>query len=99
MMSLLPCGTPPEHIWNLKRPHSSAAEAGLTVECITDVGGSDNNKEHWYRAQVVQTAKESGHWANLNEDRFFINLSINPENSLKYHAWYLLSPFITSVGS
>lgn len=55
-------------------------EAGLTVECITDVGGPDNNKEHWYRAQVVQTAKEAGHWANLNEDKFFINLSINPEN-------------------
>ena len=40
------------------------------------MGSPDNNKEHWYRAQVVQTAKEAGHWANLNEDRFFIN----PEN-------------------
>ncbi|MXZ20186.1 MAG: Fic family protein [Caldilineaceae bacterium SB0665_bin_25] len=54
--------------------------AGLAVECVIDVGGPDNNKEHWYRAQVVQTAKDAGHWANWNEDRFFIKLSINPEN-------------------
>ena len=56
------------------------SEAGLTVECVIDVGGPDNNKEHWYRAQVVQTARDAGHWANWNEDRFFIKLSINPEN-------------------
>ncbi|MDE0182656.1 MAG: Fic family protein [Caldilineaceae bacterium] len=55
-------------------------EAGLTVDCVIDVGGPDNNKEHWYRAQVVQTARDAKHWANWNEDRFFIKLSINPEN-------------------
>ena len=56
------------------------SEAGLAVECVIDVGGPDNNKEHWYRAQVVQTARDASHWANLNEDRFFIKFSINPEN-------------------
>ena len=55
-------------------------DAGLAVECVTDVGGPDNNKEHWYRAQVVQTARDASHWANWNEDRFFIKFSINPEN-------------------
>ncbi len=54
-------------------------EAGLSVECVIDAGGP-GNKERWYRAQVVQTARDGGHWANLNEDRFFIKLSINPEN-------------------
>ena len=55
------------------------SEAGLTVECVIDAGGP-GDREHWYRAQVVQTAQDASHWANLNEDRFFIKLSISPEN-------------------
>lgn len=54
------------------------SDAGLPVECVIDQGGP-GDKEHWYRAQVVQTAREAGHWANLNEDRFFVKLSINPD--------------------
>ncbi len=54
-------------------------DAGLTVDCVVDAGGP-GDKEHWYRSQVVQTARDASHWANLNEDRFFIQLSINPEN-------------------
>lgn len=51
-------------------------EAGLAVAWSTD-WGEPGNKEHWYRAQIVQTAK---HWANLNEDKFFVKLSINPQD-------------------
>ena len=54
------------------------SDAGLSAECFVDQGGP-GDKEYWYRAQVVQTAKEAGHWANLNEDRFFVKLSINPD--------------------
>ena len=54
------------------------SNAGLPVECIIDQGGP-GEKEYWYRAQVIQTAREVGHWANLNEDRFFVKLSINPD--------------------
>ncbi len=54
------------------------SDAGLPVECVIDQGGPDD-KEYWYRAQVMQTAREAGHWANLNEDRFFVKLSINPD--------------------
>ena len=54
-------------------------EAGLGVECIIDCGGP-GDREHWYRAQVVQTAKDANHWANPNEDRFFIKLSTNPQD-------------------
>ena len=53
-------------------------EAGLAVEHAIDSGGP-GDREHWYRAQVVQSAQDASHWANLNEDRFFIKLSINPE--------------------
>ncbi len=55
------------------------SEAGLAVECVIDAGGP-GDREHWYRAQVVQTARDASHWANLNEDRFFIRLSINPDD-------------------
>ena len=56
------------------------SEAGLTVECITSICGGPGDREHWYRAQVVQTAKDASHWANLNEDRFFIKLSTRPQD-------------------
>ncbi len=52
-------------------------EAGLAVKCLVD-SGSPGSRGYWYRAQVVQTAKDSGHWANVNEDRFFIRLSVSP---------------------
>lgn len=53
-------------------------EAGMSVYPMVDRGGP-GDKEHWYRAEVVQTAREAQHWANLSESRFFVKLSINPE--------------------
>ena len=54
-------------------------EAGLVVRRVMDWGGP-GDREHWYKTEVVQTAQEARHWANLNESRFFIKLSLNPEN-------------------
>ena len=53
-------------------------QAGLIVSCVVDWGGP-GNREHWYRDQVVRTAMTANHWANLNENRYFIKLSVNPE--------------------
>ena len=52
-------------------------QAGLNVNCPVDWGGP-GNREHWYRDQVVRTAMTANHWANLNENRYFIKLSIQP---------------------
>ena len=49
---------------------------GRLVETRTDEGRSELGNGHWYRWQVVQTAKNSGHWANLNEARFYVKLSL-----------------------
>ena len=57
-------------------------EAGMPVYSRVDRGGP-GDKEHWYRAEVVQTAQGSQHWVNLNEARFFVKLSINPEEQLR----------------
>ena len=55
--------------------------AGLAADCAVDQGGPDDDRGHWYRSQVVQTAMKAQHWANLNEDRFFLRLSVIPDDS------------------
>ena len=55
------------------------SDAGLNIGRVVDRGGP-GDREHWYLGEVVQTAQEAQHWANLNESRFFIKLSINPED-------------------
>ena len=54
--------------------------AGLAAVCAVDQGGPGDDRGHWYRAQVVRTAREAQHWANLNEDRFFLRLSVIPDD-------------------
>lgn len=54
-------------------------QAGLTVGRMIDQGGP-GDKEHWYRNDVAQTAQEGQHWANMNESRYFVKLSLNPED-------------------
>ena len=55
----------------------SLSEAGLTIDWFSEFGEPGNN-DWYYRAEVVQTARDAKHWANLNEDRFWVKLSINP---------------------
>ena len=52
--------------------------AGLNVSCPVTRGGP-GYREHWYRDQVIRTANGAGHWANLNENRYFVKLSVNPD--------------------
>ena len=61
--------------------HQVLNGAGLTAYCPVDQGGPDDDRGHWYRAQMVQTAIKALHWANLNEDRFFLRLSVIPDDS------------------
>jgi len=56
------------------------AKAGLAVHGSADQGGHDDGRGHWYQYQVLQTAREAQHWVNFNEDRFFVKLTINPED-------------------
>ena len=56
---------------------SRLAQAGRTVSPYVIKGGPEE-REHWYRHQVVQTANNSGHWANFNESRFFARLALTP---------------------
>ena len=57
---------------------SQLGQAGLNVYCPVDSGGPCD-REHWYHAQVLQTAQHANHWANLNENRYFVKLSVNPD--------------------
>ena len=53
-------------------------ETAMPLRYSIDEGGP-GNREGWYDEQVVRTAKETYHWANLNEPRFFVKLSLTPE--------------------
>ena len=53
-------------------------ETAMPIQCSVDEGGP-GNRESWYDEQVVRTAKETYHWANLNEPRFFVKLSLIPD--------------------
>jgi len=52
---------------------------GLAIKCVSEWGGPDNEKEHWYRYQITETAKKLGYWVNFNENKYLVRLSINPE--------------------
>ena len=57
------------------------ASADIHIAPRIEEGGPDNNNDHWYRIQVLETAKHSQHWVNLFEPRYFVKLSLNPSSS------------------
>ena len=60
-------------------------ETNMSVRYSIDDGGPGNN-ENWYDQQVVRTAQETRHWANLNEPRFFVKLSLIPDTPGRHPA-------------
>jgi len=51
------------------------SEVGEPKIFIND-GGPDRGNAHWYRFEVVQSAKEAGKFANFDEDHYFIKASV-----------------------
>lgn len=43
-------------------------------------GGSDRQTEHWYRREVVETAKQLGKWVNFDENHYFVKSTIRLAN-------------------
>src|SRR5262249_55337808 len=41
-----------------------------------DLGGPDLGNAHWYKFEVVQSAKDAGKFANFAEDHYFVKASI-----------------------
>jgi len=54
---------------------STVADIGPT-EMFVHEGGSDYNNGHWYKFEVVSSAKETGRFANFSEDHYFVRASI-----------------------
>src|ERR1035441_958501 len=54
---------------------STVADVGKT-EAFVQHGGSDRGNGHWYKFEVVQTAREAGKFANFSENHYFIKGSI-----------------------
>ena len=57
------------------------AAADIPIDTRIDEGGPDHNNEHWYRLQTQETAKYSQHRVNFFAHRYFVKLSLSPENS------------------
>ena len=53
---------------------TALGEVGEPRIFIND-GGPDRGNAHWYRFEVVQSAKEAGKFANFDEDHYFIKAS------------------------
>jgi Fic family protein len=51
------------------------ADVGHTESFIHE-GGSDHGNGHWYKFEVVSSAKETGKFANFSEDHYFVKASI-----------------------
>lgn len=41
-----------------------------------NLGGPDKYNEHWYKFDVIQSARTSGKWVNFDEDHYFVKASI-----------------------
>ena len=61
---------------------SSLERAGRTVLPHVLKGGPED-REHWYRRQVEETAHESGHRVNFSESRYFIRLTLTPNRGTR----------------
>jgi len=65
-----------EHAVNeLRAPVSQVADPEVR---ITD-GGPDRGNAHWYKFDVVKSAKETGKFVNFTEDHYFLKASIRVE--------------------
>jgi Fic family protein len=75
------------------RDHAATViEAGMatlaqTLSVVDDdargfvhLGGPDKYNEHWYKFDVIQSAKSSGKWVNFEEDHYFVKATIRVEN-------------------
>ncbi len=54
---------------------STLDEVGEPRISIRD-GGPDRENAHWYKFEVIQSAKDAGKFANFSEDHYFIRTSI-----------------------
>jgi len=54
---------------------STVAVVGKT-ESFVQIGGSDSGNAHWYKFEVVTTAKEKSKFANFSENHYFVKASI-----------------------
>jgi len=54
---------------------ASVSEIGDPETAVTD-GGPDRGNAHYYRFQVLKSAREAGKYANLSEDHYFVKGSM-----------------------
>jgi hypothetical protein len=64
---------------NLRSLARAAALIG-DPEIYVGEGGPDRGNAHWYRFEVVQSARASNKWVNFTEDHYFVKATIKLTN-------------------
>ena len=60
---------------SFKQIEATVSSAGKTKSFVEE-GGSDHGNAHWYKFEVVSSAKEAGKFANFSEDHYFVKASV-----------------------
>ena len=56
---------------DFKQGIQGAIAANQSVTCNVMDGGPENDKAHWYRSEVIQTAKAAQQFANFEQNHYF----------------------------
>ena len=64
---------------NLSRLKKGLGSQIVTPEVYIQDGGPDRENSHWYKFDVIQSAREAGKFANFNEDHYFTKASFRSD--------------------
>ena len=78
----------------------SLQEGGLTIDVDVDAGGPEDSKQHYYRWEVIESAKKVEQWANFNEEsRWVRGLVVGEGNRLRFIvSFHHVGHIFTGVG-
>jgi Fic family protein len=55
----------PEHLAAFAKPFT---DSRMEVSYWINVGGSHDDRDYWYKTQIIETAEQANKWANFNEE-------------------------------
>lgn len=88
---------------NLDQAREAFAAQGIEFYSSVDHGGSNDQRGHWWRHQIVEAAKRLNHWANIPENKYWICSRITlADVQMRFvvsvhHVGYQVSGFMAGV--
>jgi len=88
---------------SLEQAREAFAAQGIQFYASVDHGGSNDQRGHWWRYQIVESAKRLDHWANIPENKYWICSRITlADIQMRFvvsvhHVGYQVSGFMAAV--